>query len=561
MPGLFDLLDSEDGRLGLALLAASGPTAQPTNIGQRIAGAVQSVGSQRDNDLRRKLLNSQIGENASQNAYRAAQVDKLARDATFDQQFLGGLLGPPGSAGTTSTSSGAATGGLLGAVEGGGAASVPTAASPAAATTVQALSERYGIPTSAIVADYRFNGGKKIAEMIEARSKPNWTNVNGSLVNTNAPGFAGGIQDGIAVSNDGRATMWRRNPDGAVVMGAPDGALDTYRAFKNIDAGIGSENELVKVYNPVTKQEEYRRRSSVLRADSPGGAAPQQALDYRGALSNLPPAQPGMTSSFEGPPERVLPLIADMRDPQERSNAYDAYSRQMTSGRSGGAYSTGPSADEQADQAGNRKMREGIGGAAADAVSASQAGAQSAVGTLQNVELMRRGLGNAILGPGANVRVSLSRIGQALGVGGRDAAEQLTNTRMLMQGLAKQELSAAGQMKGQGQITESERAILRKAESGDISELSSSELQALIGILERSAQYRLQSHAGLMDRVKSGASPSDVMTVAQPAAPAQSATKLLQSLPVANASNRGQRIRDTTTGKILISNGMQWKEQ
>lgn len=347
MPGLFDLLDSEDGRLGLALLAASGPTAQPTNIGQRIAGAVQSVGSQRDNDLRRKLLNSQIGENTSQNAYRAAQVDKLARDAAFDQQFLGGLLGAAGSAGTTSTSSGGASGGLLGAVEGGGAASVPTAASPAAGTTVQALSERYGIPTSAIVADYRFNGGKKIAEMIEARSKPNWTNVNGSLVNTNAPGFAGGIQDGIAVSNDGRATMWRRNPDGAVVMGAPDGALDTYRAFKNIDAGIGSENELVKVYNPVTKQEEYRRRSSVLRADGPSGSAAPQALDYRGALSNLPPAQPGMTSSFEGPPERVLPLIAGIRDPQERANAYDAYSWQMTSGAPGGAMAAGPSADSQ----------------------------------------------------------------------------------------------------------------------------------------------------------------------------------------------------------------------
>jgi len=33
------------------------------------------------------------------------------------------------------------------------------------------------------------------------------------------------------------------------------------------------------------------------------------------------------------------------------------------------------------------------------------------------------------------------------------------------------------------------------------------------------------------------------------------------SLPTANASNKGQRMRDTTTGKILISNGMQWKEE
>ena len=42
----------------------------------------------------------------------------------------------------------------------------------------------------------------------------------------------------------------------------------------------------------------------------------------------------------------------------------------------------------------------------------------------------------------------------------------------------------------------------------------------------------------------------------QPKAP-----KLLPNLPTANASNKGQRIRDTTTGKILMSNGIQWKEQ
>ena len=36
---------------------------------------------------------------------------------------------------------------------------------------------------------------------------------------------------------------------------------------------------------------------------------------------------------------------------------------------------------------------------------------------------------------------------------------------------------------------------------------------------------------------------------------------VFDALPTANASNKGQRIRDTTTGKILRSNGMQWKEE
>lgn len=37
--------------------------------------------------------------------------------------------------------------------------------------------------------------------------------------------------------------------------------------------------------------------------------------------------------------------------------------------------------------------------------------------------------------------------------------------------------------------------------------------------------------------------------------------KTLSSLPTPNASNKGQRIRDTVTGKVLVSNGMQWKEE
>ena len=35
----------------------------------------------------------------------------------------------------------------------------------------------------------------------------------------------------------------------------------------------------------------------------------------------------------------------------------------------------------------------------------------------------------------------------------------------------------------------------------------------------------------------------------------------MESLPTANASNKGRKIRDTTTGKILVSNGMTWTEQ
>lgn len=44
-------------------------------------------------------------------------------------------------------------------------------------------------------------------------------------------------------------------------------------------------------------------------------------------------------------------------------------------------------------------------------------------------------------------------------------------------------------------------------------------------------------------------------------APDKPAANLMQSLPIANASNRGRKIRDTATGKTLVSNGMSWVEQ
>lgn len=41
MPGLLDFLDTPDGRLGLGLLAAAGPTRQPTSVGQRLFQGMQ----------------------------------------------------------------------------------------------------------------------------------------------------------------------------------------------------------------------------------------------------------------------------------------------------------------------------------------------------------------------------------------------------------------------------------------------------------------------------------------------------------------------------------------
>lgn len=166
-----------------------------------------------------------------------------------------------------------------------------------------------------------------------------------------------------------------------------------------------------------------------------------------------------------------------------------------------------------------------IGKGAGEAVNAAHQGAIAASKTLQNVEQIRQGLGNAIIGPGANARVTLAQIGQTLGVTGKNTAEQLANTRMVIQGLARQELAGAEQMKGQGQITESERSIIRRAESGMIGDFTAGELNTLLNVLDRTARHRIGVHQSNMQRLQkdpNAAGIVDYMRVDVPAAAAPS---------------------------------------
>ena len=220
MAGLLDFLNTDDARLGLGLLAAGGPSTVPMSVGQRVAGALQGMDADKQNKMRLALLQSQVDENASQAAIRKQQLGLAERKQAWDEQFMsGGLLG---AAPATPSGLGAApSAGVPGAS--GAAGQAPAAGGFTAAQ----ISQQFGLPMEAVIADYRFNGGKKIAELISDRSKPNWQNVNGNLVNTNAPGFAGGIQGGVAASNDGRVTQYMPDGRGGLVVGAPKGALDT----------------------------------------------------------------------------------------------------------------------------------------------------------------------------------------------------------------------------------------------------------------------------------------------------------------------------------------------
>jgi hypothetical protein len=129
----------------------------------------------------------------------------------------------------------------------------------------------------------------------------------------------------------------------------------------------------------------------------------------------------------------------------------------------------------------------------------SRAVAQSANDTLVNVSNILPALDSAILGPGADFRTSILRIGKQLNMAGADANQVLANTATVVQGLAQQELTAAAQMRGQGAITEPERAILRRVAGGDQS-LTAGELKVGLMAAEKVARARIASHQTLLNK-------------------------------------------------------------
>ncbi len=181
--------------------------------------------------------------------------------------------------------------------------------------------------------------------------------------------------------------------------------------------------------------------------------------------------------------------------------------------------------------------------------------AKAAVGTLNTVGQIHQALdsGNVIAGPATSARVFLGQIGQVLGVAGKDATEQLTKTREVIQGMAQLELDAAQQMKGQGQITEAERMIIKRAASGDIDGMSIQEIRTLTNALDKVARYKIQSNARNVENLAknpNAASMVEFMRVQEPP-PYQPASQSVSN-PISPSSSAPTRVRtyNPATGRL-----------
>jgi len=136
-----------------------------------------------------------------------------------------------------------------------------------------------------------------------------------------------------------------------------------------------------------------------------------------------------------------------------------------------------------------------IAGGLGKQIEASTGQARAASDSLRTIGALNEALnsGKVMAGPATKPAMLLTQLGAQLGLAGKDSKETLEKTRAAMQQMAQLELDAAAQMKGQGQITENERDIIRRAASGDIS-MTLPELKTLTASLEKTARYRIERH-------------------------------------------------------------------
>jgi hypothetical protein len=95
MAGLLDLFNSDDGRLGLSLLAAAGPSATPMGFGQRLQGAMGSFDDYKKDKVRTQLADMQMqtGLLGLTKAKQEAADDEASREVMRNFYAGSGLPG------------------------------------------------------------------------------------------------------------------------------------------------------------------------------------------------------------------------------------------------------------------------------------------------------------------------------------------------------------------------------------------------------------------------------------------------------------------------------------
>lgn len=331
-------------------------------------------------------------------------------------------------------------------------------------------------------------------------AQPNWQNINGNLVNTNAQGFKGGFQPGMHITPNGQAVLSVPGANGLPVVGAAPGSLETVGAFQTQEQNIKNMGTLLpREYVSATTGApiggtigEYLRGQQGPQGQqiSPEARAAILADAQKNGITN-PTISPnwnyGQQQSGQRPP---LQSAADAAAAEVKAKA-DAEKSSATETKAG----------QFADFKGQLQR-------ARDLLNAGPT--QSGVGAL--ADTAAGFLGYSL--PGADIAASLDAVGAWLVQNIPKAPGAQTDFEL------REYQKAAGAVGDRTIPIKERQAKLKEAEN-------------MIAVWEK--------------RTKGGEVVKD--------SPNPSA---MPELPKANSSNKGRVILDQQTGQRLRSNGMQW---
>jgi hypothetical protein len=170
-------------------------------------------------------------------------------------------------------------------------------------------------------------------------------------------------------------------------------------------------------------------------------------------------------------------------------------------------------------------------------VDASLAKAEGASGLMENANMIQEALntGKVIVGPMAGARTTIA---QLLNMAGADNQAQLQNSLSVAKGLAGLTLESRGELKGQGQVTDTETKLLERARSGDTT-LTLDELQQVVNVSQRLAKRLWSNHENLLKTMEKDPAAKDSIEYYRPTG------RLAEPVP----SNRAATPADATKRK------------
>ncbi len=476
--------------------------------------------------LREKLLKAQIEETMAQGDERKANL-LFKKQAQDRQDRL--LHGDPGDGG-----GGGISPGTFSPSAGGYGYTAPRFDAPGnGGGGLLGQARGMGIPEQAIQADMAFNGGKGISDMLFKRGTPDMQVTNGYAYDKNKQGA--GFMPFLNNSQTGQTSMGRIGPDGLPFVSAPQGAMETYQGYRNVDEGIKAN------FDPVTV--------------TPQGQPPQ--MTSRGALMRNPQVQGGGQSAQIPPAQqaqrdqgRVEILNQELTKAQDQLKqalqvgdaaaanraATDVSSLNRELGRAGGqsratAASVGMPLESEAEKA--KALADAK--AAADRDATMQKGATNSRDTLAYIKQARdlfkkgptaSGIGSAI-DAGANLF--------GMSTPGADAAAQLDTLSGWM-------VSNVPRMEGPQSNFDVQNYKTMAGMVGDKTKPLSQRMAALDTLEKLQEKYA---------HLNSGQAPGN-----QTPAPA---AQTFQQLPSASQYN-GKVATNPATGQRMRSNGLTWVE-